>query len=57
MSLGLHSVMNNMVIFFEFLLNYQQHKFGISANYFIPFISIVKFIMVTYKFSWKYNLI
>ena len=35
----------------EFFLNYRQHKIGISASYFFPFISFVKFIVVTHKFG------
>ena len=57
MSLDLHSLMNIKVKMFEFLLNFQQHKFGISAKYLIPFISIVNFTIATHKFSWKYYLI
>ena len=33
----------------EFFLNYLQHKVGISGNYFFPFVSFVKYIMVTHK--------
>ena len=35
----------------EFFLNYQQHKVGISVNYFFTFISFVKFIVVIHKFD------
>ena len=36
-----------------FFLTYQQHKLGIPANYFFPFISIVKSIKVAYEFGEK----
>ena len=42
---------------FVFFLNYQQHKVGISANYFFPFISMVRFIVVAHKFGGKCYLI
>ena len=42
---------------FEFFLNCRQHKVGISANFFFPFISIVKLIMISYKFGGKCYLI
>ena len=39
-----------------FFLNYQQHKVGISGNYYFPFISTVKHLLCTFKFGGKYNL-
>ena len=36
-----------------FFLTYQQHKLGIPANYFFPFISIVKSIKLAYEFGEK----
>ena len=36
-----------------FLLNYQQHKVGVSAIYFFPFISFVELIIVIHMFSGK----
>ena len=41
----------------EFFLNYQQHKIGISAKYFFPFISFVIFIVITHRFGGKCYLI
>ena len=43
-------------VWIEFFLNYQQHKVGISGNYFFPYISFVKFIIATYKFNGKVKL-
>ena len=40
-----------LIAFFLNFLNYQQHKVGISANYFFPFIPFRKFITVTHKFG------
>ena len=48
-SMSLHPV--------KFLLNYQKHKVDISGNYFFPFISYVKFIVVTYTLAGKCCLI
>ena len=50
-------LVNAIMNTFEFSLNYQQHKVGISANYIFPFISFVKFIKIIRKFGRKYYLI
>ena len=49
-----HQVLKNTNEFFQ---NYEQHKFGISANYFFPFISFAKCIVVTDIFGGKCYLI
>ena len=42
---------------FEFSLNYQQYRVGISMNHFFPFVSFVTFVIVTHKFGGKCYLV
>ena len=43
--------------YFSFFLNYQQHEVGVFANYFFPFISFVKFVVVTHRWKMLPNLL
>ena len=42
------------ILLIRMFYNYQQHKVDRSGNYFFPFISVVKFVLVTDQFDGVY---